>query len=163
MPLFIGRDREARRAYGFDEVALVPGTVTINPDEVDISWKLSDDIELKIPFLASAMDGVVDMNFARAFGRNGGLAVLNLEGIFTRYEDPYPQFQRINNAPSDSVTRLIQEIYREPIKEELIPLRVKEIKAGGVPAAVSVIPRRQMNTAVSHRKPERICWWSSPR
>ena len=142
MPLFIGRDREARRAYGFDEVALVPGTVTINPDEVDISWKLSDDIELEIPFLASAMDGVVDMKFARAFGSHGGLAVLNLEGVYTRYEDPYPQLQKIKNSPSDSVTSLLQEIYREPIKEELISLRVKEIKEGGIPAAVSVIPQK---------------------
>ncbi len=142
MPLFIGRDREARRAYGFDEVALVPGAATINPDDVDISWKLGEEITLDIPFLASAMDGVVDTEFARSFGKYGGLAVLNLEGIFTRYEDPYRHIDSIVDAPLESVTELLQKLYREPIKEELIAQRVKEIKRSGALTAVSSIPQR---------------------
>ena len=142
MPLFIGRDREARRAYGFDEVALVPGTVTINPDEVDITQQLAEGVRLEIPFLVPAMDGVVDMEFARNVGKYGGLAVLNLEGIYTRYEDPYPQIERIINAPSGSVTRSIQEVYREPVKEPLIRKCIREIKEGGVLTAVSAIPKR---------------------
>lgn len=140
MPLFIGRDREARRAYGFDEVAIVPGTATINPDDVDITWQLTEDMKLDIPFLASAMDGVVDPKFAATFGGYGGVAVLNLEGVFTRYEDPYSRIESIVNAPLASVTEIIQDLYREPIKEELIAERVREIKRSGALTAVSSIP-----------------------
>ena len=142
MPLFIGRDREARRAYGFDEVALVPGTVTINPDEVNITRRLADGLKLEIPVLASAMDGVVDMNFAASFGKLGGLAVLNLEGIYTRYEDPYPQIERMVKASPEHVTHLIQEIYREPIKDFLIEQRVIEMKRACALTAVSAIPQK---------------------
>ena len=91
MPFFIGRDREARRTYGFDEIALVPGDVTINPDEVDVSTQIGP-IKLEIPFLASAMDGIVDVNFCITMNKLGGLAVLNLDGIKTRYEDPQKIF-----------------------------------------------------------------------
>ena len=87
MPFFIGKDRDARRGYGFDEISLVPGQLTINPDEVDIKWNLHD-ITFDIPFIASAMDGVVDTKFAIEMNKRGGLAVLNLEGIYTRYENP---------------------------------------------------------------------------
>ncbi|MDP6154575.1 MAG: GuaB3 family IMP dehydrogenase-related protein [Candidatus Thermoplasmatota archaeon] len=142
MPLFIGRNREARRAYGFDEVALVPGTVTVNPDEVNITRRLAEGLMLEIPFLASAMDGVVDMKFAGAFGKLGGLGVLNLEGIYTRYENPYPELQRIIEAPNDSVTHQIQEVYREPIKDFLIGQRVTEMKKSGAYTAVSAIPQK---------------------
>lgn len=140
MPFFIGRDREARRAYGFDEVALVPGQTTINPNEVDITWKLAD-LDLEIPFMASAMDGVVDPRFAIAMGKMGGLAVLNLEGIQTRYKDPEKILKKIATASNDEATVLVQEIYGEPIKEELITKRIREIKDEGVLAVASSIPQ----------------------
>lgn len=139
MAFFIGRDREARRAYGFDEVAIVPGNVTINPEEVDISTSIGS-IKLEIPFLASAMDGVVDVQFAMAMGKLGGLAVLNLDGIQTRYEKPDQILDRIASATPEEATALVQDIYKEPIKEKLIGQRVKEIKKGGSMAAVSCIP-----------------------
>ena len=139
MAFFVGRDREARRAYGFDEIALVPGAVTVNPEEVDISVKLGP-VELEIPFLASAMDGVVDAKFAVAMGKEGGLAVLNLDGIHSRYENVEEVYERIAAAPPETATELVQKLYKEPVKEKLIGQRVKEIKKGGGAAAVSCIP-----------------------
>ena len=138
---FIGRGRKARRCYGFDEVALVPGQVTINPNEVDPSWTLGNQRH-RVPILASAMDGVVDVQFAVAFGRLGGLAVLNLEGVQTRYEDPEQILNKIVKARGDGATGLLQAVYREPIKERLIAKRVAQIKARKVPAVVSSIPQR---------------------
>jgi IMP dehydrogenase len=140
MAFFIGRDREARRAYGFDEIALVPGTFTVNPEDADVSTRLGP-VKLEIPFLASAMDGVVDVNFAVAMGKLGGLAVLNLDGVQTRYEDVGPIFDRIASASPEEATKLVQEIYREPIKDKLVGQRVREIKKGGVTCAVSCIPQ----------------------
>ncbi|MBI3291908.1 MAG: GuaB3 family IMP dehydrogenase-related protein [Elusimicrobia bacterium] len=140
MGFFIGRDREARRAYGFDEVALVPGAVTVNPEEVDISTSIGP-LRLEIPFLASAMDGVTDVTFATAMGKLGGLAVLNLDGIQTRYEHPEEIFEKISQATPEEATRLVQTIYQEPIKERLIGERIQQITAAGVPAAVSCIPQ----------------------
>src|ERR1041385_4442455 len=140
MAFFIGREREARRAYGFDEIALVPGPVTINPAEVDITTKIGNDT-LKIPFIASAMDGVVDVKFAIAMGKMGGLAVLNLDGVQTRYEDPTEILNEIQRADPETATELVQKMYREPIKEKLIARRVEQIKKGGVKAAVSCIPQ----------------------
>ncbi|OGR80646.1 MAG: inosine 5-monophosphate dehydrogenase [Elusimicrobia bacterium RIFCSPLOWO2_02_FULL_39_32] len=141
MAFFIGKDREARRAYGFDEVALVPGLVTIDPEEVDVVSKIGD-VNLKIPIIASAMDGVVDVNFAIEMGHCGGLAVLNSEGIQTRYEKPQEILKKIVTAKPDEVTNLLQQIYREPIKEELLKLRIQQIKKAGVPVALSAIPKR---------------------
>ncbi|MBI5630666.1 MAG: GuaB3 family IMP dehydrogenase-related protein [Elusimicrobia bacterium] len=140
MAFFIGRDREARRAYGFDEIALVPGEITVNPDEVDTSLAIGQ-IKLGIPFLASAMDGVVDVAFAVAMGKMGGLGVLNLDGINTRYEKPREIVAQIAGAGPEEATKLVQELYRKPVKEELIAERVKEIKAAKVPCAVSTIPQ----------------------
>lgn len=140
MAFFIGRDREARRAYGFDEVALVPGTVTVNPEDTDVSTRIGS-VKLQVPILASAMDGVVDVDFAVAMGRLGGLAVLNLDGVQTRYENPKPLFKKISEATPEEATRLVQEIYKEPFKEKLVAQRVKEIKAGGALCAVSSIPQ----------------------
>ena len=142
----IGRSKKARRAYGFDEVALVPGRVTINPEEIDISTMLGGH-RLDIPILASAMDGSVDVAFAIAIGKLGGLAVLNLDGVQTRYEDPTEVLQRIADASPEEINVLIQQIYREPVKDELIARRVQEIKAGGVLAAVSTIPQRAAQRA----------------
>lgn len=140
MAEFIGRDRKARRAYGFDEIALVPGEVTVNPDEVDIHWKINGR-NFPVPFLASAMDGVVDPAFAVKMGKLGGIAVLNLEGVQTRYEDPDEIFDQISRASSEKATELVQKIYLEPIKEKLVTQRIQEIKKGKVPAVVSTIPQ----------------------
>lgn len=140
MAFFIGRDREARRAYGFDEIALVPGDVTVNPDEVDTSLNIGD-LKLEIPFLASAMDGVVDTQFAIAMGKLGGLGVLNLDGINTRYEKPREVVAQIAGAGPEESTKLVQELYRKPVKEDLIAERIAEIKKAKVPCAVSTIPQ----------------------
>ncbi|MBN1823365.1 MAG: GuaB3 family IMP dehydrogenase-related protein [Endomicrobiales bacterium] len=139
MSFFIGKDREARRSYGFDEVAIVPGAVTANPEEVDISTRIGP-VTLEIPFLASAMDGVVDVKFAIAMGKLGGLAVLNLDGIQSRYENPGEILSRIASASPEEATGLVQDVYKEPFKDKLIAQRVKEIKKGGVVCAVSCIP-----------------------
>ena len=141
MGLFIGKDRTARRCYGFDEIALVPGNVTINPNEVDTSWKIGQ-LNFRVPIIAAAMDGVTDVKFAVAFGKLGGFAVLNLEGIQTRYENPDQVLTKIAKATPQRATELVQGIYTKPIKERLIVKRIRQIKAKGVPAAVSAIPQR---------------------
>jgi IMP dehydrogenase len=135
----IGIGRRARRAYGFDEIALVPGGVTINPDEVDISFSMGQ-LTLPLPFLGSAMDGVVDVDFAIAMGRLGGLAVLNLDGIQTRYEDPGPVIRRIAEAERGEVNQVLKDAYREPVQGRLVEQRIRQIKAAGVPCAVSTVP-----------------------
>ena len=142
----LGRGKRARRAYGFDEVALVPGRVTINPEEIDISTEIGGH-RLEIPILASAMDGSVDVEFAIAMGRLGGLAVLNLDGVQTRYEDPSEVLHRIADAAPDEINVLIQKIYQAPVKDELIQRRIQEIKAAGVLTAVSTIPQRAAQRA----------------
>lgn len=138
---WIGKDRKARRCYGFDEVALVPGDVTINPSEVDTSWKIGR-LALKVPIIAAAMDGVVDVDFAIEFGKLGGFAVLNLEGVQTRYDNPAEVLEKIAEAAPNEATMLVQSLYTKPIKEELISKRIKEIKNANVPAVVSSIPQR---------------------
>jgi IMP dehydrogenase len=140
MSYFIGRNREARYSYGFDDVALVPSDVAVDPDDVDISMNIAN-IKLKIPFLASAMDGVVDVKMAEAFNKVGGLAVLNLDGINTRYENPEEAVNEIVNAPNDKATEVFQKIYKEPIKPKLIAKRVEEIKKRKVYCAVSSVPQ----------------------
>ena len=119
MGLYIGKDREARRAYGFDEVAIVPGSVTCNPDETNVGMSIGP-INLEIPFLASAMDGVVDIGFAVAMGKMGGLAVLNLDGIQARYENPAEILDKIAAASPEEATGLVQTMYKEPVKEKLV-------------------------------------------
>ena len=141
MGMWVGRGRKARVAYGFDDIALVPGTVTINPNEVDIAWELCGH-RFELPIIAAAMDGVVGPRLAIEMGRLGGLAVLNLEGIFSRYANPEDVLDRIVSASQDEATKIIQSIYGEPIKEELIHRRIHEIKKGGGPAVVSSIPQR---------------------
>ncbi len=141
MEVEIGRGKKGRRAYGFDDIAIVPSRRTRDVDDVDITWKLGPHT-LSLPCLASAMDGVVDPQFAITMGRLGGLAVLNLEGVQTRYEDADAQLDRIASLPKESATRTMQEIYKEPVKAELIARRIKEIKAGGVLAAASLTPAR---------------------
>lgn len=144
--MWIGKNRKARVTYGFDEIALVPGSVTINPAEVDIAFKIprrdAEPIKLDIPILASAMDGVVDVKLAIAMGKLGGLAVLNLEGVQTRYENPEEVLAEVVAADKDNVTALIQKLYQAPVREELIARRIEEIKKAGVIAAVSSIPQQ---------------------
>jgi len=146
MGMWIGRNRKARVSYGFDEIALVPGDITINPNEVDTTFKIprkdGSTIDLKIPIIASAMDGVTDVKFCVEMGKLGGLGVINLEGVQTRYENPREVLEKVVNASKDEVTTLIQKLYLEPIKEELIAKRVQELKAAGVLAAVSSIPQK---------------------
>lgn len=141
MGLYIGKNRTARRCYGFDEIALVPGNITINPNEVDTSWKIGK-FKFQVPIIAAAMDGVVDVRFAIAFGKLGGFAVLNLEGIQTRYDNPDEVIKKIAKATPQRATELVQSIYTKPIKEKLIIKRIREIKAAGVPTVVSAIPQR---------------------
>jgi IMP dehydrogenase len=142
MEIEIGRGKKARRAYGFDDVAIVPSRRTRDPDDIDISWKLGD-YRFELPLLASAMDGVVSPSTAKIIGKLGGLAVLNLEGIWTRFEDADEQLERIAQLPKEAATREMQAIYQEPVKPELISQRIEEIKAEpGVVAAASLTPQR---------------------
>ncbi|HAW12033.1 MAG: GuaB3 family IMP dehydrogenase-related protein [Candidatus Dormibacteria bacterium] len=141
MEVELGRSKRARRAYGFDEVALVPGRVTIDPDEIEIGLSI-DGMSLDIPFLAAAMDGVVDVGFAVEMGRLGGLAVLNLDGVQCRYEDPAEVLAEIAAAPVDEVNVLLQRIYRAPVQDGLIGQRIEDIKKGGGSCAVSTVPAR---------------------
>jgi len=138
--MWVGTGKKARRAYGFDEIALVPGRKTINPNEVNTKFSI-DDTTLTVPILAAAMDGVVDVKFAICMGKLGGLAVMNLEGIQTRYENPDEVLDKIAKATSEDATKLVQEVYNEPIKEKLISKRIRQIKDEGVSCAVSSIPR----------------------
>ncbi|MEI6831173.1 MAG: GuaB3 family IMP dehydrogenase-related protein [Candidatus Omnitrophota bacterium] len=139
MAEWIGIGRRARRCYGFDEIALVPGAQTVNPNEVDISFKFGDK-KFKIPILAAAMDGVVDVKFAIEMSRLGAIAVLNLDGIQTRYEDPDEVLQEIAKATPQKATELIQKVYTTPIKEKLVSKRVAQIKKAKATAVVSCIP-----------------------
>ena len=137
----IGIGKSGRRAYGFDDIAIVPSRRTRDPDDIDISWDL-DAYHFELPLLASAMDGVVSPRIAAELGRLGGLGVLNLEGLWTRYEDPDPVYAEIAGLPDAEATKRMQELYAEPIKPELIARRVKEIKDAGVVAAASLTPQR---------------------
>lgn len=141
MEIEIGIGKTGRRAYGFDEVSIVPSRRTRDPDDVDISWEV-DAWRFELPLLASAMDAVVSPETAIRVGRLGGLAVLNLEGLQTRYEDPEPIFDEIASLPDDKATRRMQELYQEPIKGELIARRIREVKEGGAISAASLTPQR---------------------
>ncbi|HEY9629263.1 MAG TPA: GuaB3 family IMP dehydrogenase-related protein [Coleofasciculaceae cyanobacterium] len=139
MDIQIGRGKAARRAYGIDEIALVPGQRTLDPSLADTSWTIGG-IERQIPIIASAMDGVVDVKMAVALSQLGALGVLNLEGIQTRYADPEPILDRIAAVDKTEFVPLMQELYAEPVKPELIELRIQEIKQQGGIAAVSATP-----------------------
>src|SRR5687767_8309122 len=141
MEVEIGRGKKARRAYGFDDIAIVPSRRTRDPDDVDVSWTLGP-YRFDLPVLASAMDGVVSPLTAGLLGKLGGLGVLNLEGIWTRYEDADAELERIAGQPKEIATVEMQRIYSEPVKEELIAQRVHEMKEEGVVAAASLTPQR---------------------
>jgi IMP dehydrogenase len=139
--LEIGIGKTGRRAYGFDEVAIVPSRRTRDPDDVDISWEV-DAYRFGLPMMASAMDASISPQTAVLTGRLGGLACLNLEGLWTRYEDPDPIYEEIAGLSDDKATRRMQELYREPVKPELLGTRIEEIKAGGVVSCASLTPQR---------------------
>ncbi|GAP96319.1 GuaB3 family IMP dehydrogenase-related protein [Leptolyngbya sp. NIES-2104] len=139
MDIQIGRGKTARRAYGFDEIALSPGQRTLDPKLADTRWTIGG-IERKIPIIASAMDGVVDVSMAVKLSQLGALGVLNLEGIQTRYEDPNPILDRIAAVGTTEFVPLMQELYSQPIKPELIEKRIQEIKSQGGIVAVSATP-----------------------
>lgn len=142
----IGIGKSGRRAYGFDDIAIVPSRRTRDPEDVDISWKI-DAYDFELPLMASAMDGVVSPATAVEIGRLGGVGVLNLEGLWTRYEDPDPLLAEISELPADKATARMQQIYLEEIKPELVSRRIREIKDGGVTACAAVTPQRAARLA----------------
>lgn len=141
MEIEIGRGKRGRRAYGLDDIAIVPSRRTRDPGDVDLSWQLNG-LTLDLPLLASAMDGVVSPRTAGIIGQLGGLAVLNLEGIQTRYEEPDAELERIAALPPEEATRGLQEVYTKPVRSDLVAERIREIKAQGVVAAGSLTPQR---------------------
>jgi len=128
-----------RPAYGFDDVAIVPGVETLDPGDVDLGWSIGSQ-QFSIPVIASAMDGVVDVPFAIALSKLGGLAVLNLEGLQARYEHPEEPLAEIAAAPRETATELMQRLYQAPIRDELVARRIEEIKSARAIAAVSSTP-----------------------
>ncbi len=137
----IGRSKRGRRVYGLDDVAIVPSRRTRDPEDVSVSWQI-DAFEFQIPFVAAPMDSVMSPRTAIEFGRHGGLGVLDLEGVWTRYENPQALLDEIVNLDAESATRRIQEIYSEPVKGELIRERLREIREAGVPVAGALSPQR---------------------
>ena len=159
MEFEIGIGKSARRAYGFDEVAIVPSRRTRDPEDVSIEWEI-DAYTFGLPMMASAMDAAVSPSTAIEIGKIGGLACLNLEGLWTRYQDPEPVYEEIASLPDEKATRRMQELYSEPVKEELIGRRIEEIKARGSRAA----PRSRLSgwsgTRSSCSMRGSTCWWS---
>jgi IMP dehydrogenase len=141
MEFEIGIGKTARRAYGFDEVAIVPSRRTRDPDDVDIGWEV-DAYRFALPMMASAMDAAVSPQTAGVIGRLGGLACLNLEGLWSRYEDPEAVYDEIASLPDEKATRRMQELYREPVRGDLLGRRIEEIKAEGVVSCASLTPQR---------------------
>ena len=141
MEIDIGIGKSGRQAYGFDDIAIVPSRRTRDPDDVDISWQL-DAFKFELPMMGSAMDGAISPETAIKIGQLGGIGVLNLEGLWARYEDPVPYFEEIADLESEKATRRMQEIYLEPVQPDLIGQRVAEIKAAGVTTAASLTPQR---------------------
>ncbi len=140
------RVREMRRTYGFEEVAIVPGDVTTNPELSATNFRIGPH-EFAIPILASAMDAIVDPRFAGLMARAGGLGVMNIEGLYCRYEDPTDALRAIASAPRESVTEVLQRVYASPFREELVARRVQETKAAGAVAAVSITPQNAKRIA----------------
>ncbi len=141
MDFEIGRAKRARRVYAFDDVAVVPSRRTRDPEDVSTTWSI-DAFQFAVPFLSAPMDSVTSPATAIAFGRLGGLGVLGLEGLWTRYDDPEPLLAEIRELPDDRATERMQEIYRTPIRSDLITARIAEIRASGVPVAAALSPQR---------------------
>jgi IMP dehydrogenase len=146
MEVEIGIGKSGRRAYAFDDIAIVPSRRTRDPEDVDISWEI-DAFKLGLPLIAAAMDGVTSPRTAIEIGHLGGLACLNLEGLWTRYDDPDALFDEIADLPPEKATRRMQEIYSEPMKPELIGARIREIKAEGITTCASLTPQRVVQFA----------------
>jgi IMP dehydrogenase len=142
----IGRGKSGRRAYGFDDIAIVPSRRTRDPEDVDISWEI-DAFRFELPLMGAAMDGVLSPATAIEIGRLGGVGVLNLEGLWTRYEDPEPLFDEIAHLDAEKATARMQQMYAEPIKGELIGQRIREIKDTGVVSCASLTPQRTQQFA----------------
>jgi IMP dehydrogenase len=140
MQVDIGIGKSGRQGYGFDDIAIVPSPGTIDPDDVHIDWNLAG-FHFELPMMASAMDSAVSPSTAVEIGRLGGVGVLNLEGLWTRYEDPEPYLTEIASLPDEKATRRMQEIYLESMKPELVTSRVQQIKDAGVIAAGSLTPQ----------------------
>ncbi len=141
MEIDIGIGKSGRQAYGFDDIAIVPSRRTRDPDDVDISWQL-DAFRFPLPMMGSAMDSAISPATAVKIGQLGGLAVLNLEGLWTRYEDPEPYFEEVAELPAEKATLRMQEIYLEPVRPNLIGERIAEMKAQGIVTAGSLTPQR---------------------
>ncbi|MEA1902862.1 MAG: GuaB3 family IMP dehydrogenase-related protein [Actinomycetota bacterium] len=141
MEIDIGIGKSGRQAYGFDDIAIVPSRRTRDPDDVDISWQL-DAFKFDLPMMGSAMDSAISPATAIRIGQLGGLAVLNLEGLWTRYEDPEPYFEEISELDNEKATLRMQEIYLEPVQPDLIGQRVAEMKSAGIVTAASLTPQR---------------------
>ena len=146
MEIDIGIGKSARQAYGLDDIAIVPSRRTRDPDDVDFTWQL-DGFRFALPMLGSAMDGALSPATATAIGHLGGLGVLNLEGLWTRYEDPEPYFEEISELPAEKATRRMQDIYLEPIKGELVAQRVAEMRGEKIVTAASLTPQRVRDLA----------------
>ncbi len=142
----IGIGKTGRRAYGFDDIAIVPSRRTRDPEDVSLAWEI-DAYRFELPLVASAMDGVVSPDTAVAIGRLGGLGVLNLEGLWTRYDDPGPLLAEIGELTADRATARMREIYAKPIEPDLITARVKQIRDAGVTVAASLTPQRTVQFA----------------
>jgi IMP dehydrogenase len=159
----IGIGKSGRRAYGFDDITIVPSRRTRDPEDVSIAWEI-DAYRFELPLVASAMDGVVSPSVAIRLGQLGGLGVLNLEGLWTRYDDPEPLLPRSPSCPRTSRPARMQEIYSEPIKPDLITARVKQIRDAGVTVAASLTPQRtcssprRCSTAASTCSSSRARW-----
>ena len=138
--------RELRTTYGFEEVAIVPGDVTTNPD-LSVTTLRIGPFQFTAPILASAMDAIVDPNFAGLMAKAGALGVMNLEGVYCRYDEPYAPLAEIASAPKEQATEALQRVYAEPLKEELVGRRVEEIKAAGAVCAVSMTPQNTKRLA----------------
>jgi IMP dehydrogenase len=146
--LEIGIFKSGRKAYGLDDIAIVPSRRTRDPEDVDISWEI-DAYRFELPLMASAMDGVVSPSTAIEIGRLGGLAVLNLEGLWTRYEDPSSLFDEIRELPVEKATARMQQMYAEPVQLDLVTQRIKEMKAAGITTAASVTPQKTESFAAA--------------
>ncbi len=144
----IGLGKSGRRAYGFDDIAIVPSRRTRDPEDVDISWEI-DAFRFELPLMGAAMDGVISPHTAIEIGRLGGVGVLNLEGLWTRYEDPEPLFAEIAELGAEKATLRMQDIYSEPIKPELVSARIRQIRDAGVVSCASVTPQRTEKLAAA--------------
>jgi IMP dehydrogenase len=142
----IGIGKTGRRAYGFDDVAIAPSRRTRDPEDVSLAWDI-DAYRFELPLVASAMDGVVSPESAIALGKLGGLGVLDLEGLWTRYDEPEPLLKQIAELPAAEVTAGLQALYAEPVKADLITARVKQIRDAGVVVAASLTPQRTVQFA----------------